>query len=225
MEKRKEVVIFGAGELASVAFFYLTHDSPYKVVAFTVDRNFLKESIFMDLPVVPFDKVEKLYPPTKFKMFVPLSYSNVNQDRAEKYYQAKSRGYQLISYICSKATFWPGLEVGDNCFIFENNVIQPFVKIRNNVILWSGNHIGHHVEIKDHCFITSHVVISGGVKIEQFCFLGVNSTIRDHISIAKGSVIGAGAIITKDTVEYGIYYGSGANIQKKNGTSKNLKKI
>lgn len=223
--KMEKIVIFGVGEIASVAHFYITHDSPYEVVAFTVDKEFIKEKELHGLPVVPFDDIEIIYPPDKFKMFVPISYSGVNKLRAEKYYQAKDKGYQLISYISSKATTWPGLDVGDNCFIFENNVIQPFVKIGNNVILWSGNHIGHHTIIKDHCFITSHVVISGHVTVEPYCFFGVNSTIRDNITIAKECVIGAGALITKDTQEKGVYYGPAANILKTSGSSDTLKKI
>ena len=219
----EKVVVFGNGEIASVAHFYLTHDSPYEVAAFTVDREFMKQERFIELPVVPFDKVEAIYPPDRFKMFVSISYRSVNKLRAEKYYQVKAKGYQLISYISSKATTWPGLVIGDNCFIFENNVIQPFVKIGNDVVLWSGNHIGHHTVIKDHCFIASHVVISGSVTIEPYCFLGVNSTLRDGITIAKECVIGAGALILEDTQEKGVYTGNPAQLLPK--SSDELSKI
>lgn len=224
-EKKEKVVIFGNGQIAELTQVYLTYDSPYEVVAFTVDKEWIKELRFKNLPVVPFEEVEELYPPSQFKMFLPISYRFVNKLRAQKYYEAKDKEYELISYICSKATIWPGLEVGDNCFIFEDNVIQPFAKIGNNVILWSGNHIGHHTIIKDHCFIASHVVISGSVIVEPYCFFGVNSTIRDNITIAKECVVGAGAIISKDTREKGVYYGPGANILKKSGSIDDLNQI
>ena len=77
-------------------------------------------------------------------------------------------------------------------FILENNIIQPYVKIGNNVTLWSGNHIGHHSVIKDHCLFPL-VVISGRVTVDEQCFFGVNSTIRDNITIGKKSMIGAGS--------------------------------
>jgi len=202
-----QIVVFGVGQLAEVAHFYLTHDSPHEVVAFTVDNEFIKDKQHLGLPVVAFEEVQTIYPPDCFKMFVPISYRNVNKVRAEKYDQSKAKGYELISYICSKAVTWPQLAVGDNCFIFESNVIQPFVEIGNNVTLWSGNHIGHHSKIKDHCFIASHVVISGSVTIEPYCFLGVNATVRDGITIARECVIGAGALILKHTRERGVYIG------------------
>lgn len=211
-KKIKNIVIFGAGDFAEVAYFYLEKDSPYKVVAFTVDKNFIKEKELFSLPVIPFEEIESVFPPDKFKMFIAIAYSNGNKNRAEKYYEAKSKGYELISYINSKAVHWGDTKIGDNCFIFENQTIQPYVKIGNNVIIWSGNHIGHHSIIGDHCFISSHVVISGRAKIEPYCFLGVNSTIRDGITIARECVIGASSYVAKNTEEKGVYIGVPAKL-------------
>lgn len=208
----KKVVIFGTGDFAQVAYFYLTHDSQYEIVAFTADKTFIKEKESFGLPLIPFEEVENSCPPNEYQMFIAIAYSNVNRVRAEKYYEAKRKGYELISYINSKAVTWGDTEIGDNCFIFENQTIQPFVKIGNNVIVWSGNHIGHHSFIGDHCFITSHVVISGNVKIGPYCFLGVNATIRDGLTIARECIIGAGALILKDTVEKAVYRGNAAEL-------------
>ena len=204
----KKVVIFGVGDLAQVADVYLTEDSPHEVVAFTVNEQYIEETEVSGRPVVPFESLEEHYPPSDFAMLVAIGFSGVNRARADICGRCKERGYELISYVCSKATTWSDLDVGENTFVFEDNVIQPFVKIGNNVVLWSGNHIGHHVVIGDHCFITSHVVISGGVEIGERCFIGVNATIRDHITIAPATVIGAGAIIMKDTEEEDVFIAS-----------------
>jgi len=203
----KRVIIFGTGDVGQLAHFYFSHDSPYEIAAFTADRNFITDNTLLGLPVIPFEEIEQTYPPGEFNMFVALGYRNVNKLRAEKYNDAKRKGYQLVSYVSTKSVYWGDTEIGDNCFIFENQTIQPFVKIGNNVTMWSGNHIGHHSVIGDHCFIASHVVISGHVTIGPYCFLGVNSTIRDGITIAPECVIGASALILKDTVAKGVYRG------------------
>jgi sugar O-acyltransferase (sialic acid O-acetyltransferase NeuD family) len=202
-----KVVVFGIGQWASLVHLYLTHDSPHDVVAFTVDRNYLKVNELFGLPVVAFDEVQKLYLPDEFKMFVPLSFKKMNHLRAEKYSQAKDKGYEMISYVSSKATVFPGFVCGDNCFILEDNTIQPFVEIGNNVVMWSGNHIGHHSLIKDHVFISSHVVLCGCCTIEPFCFFGVNSTVRDETVVARETLVGAGALIMRDTKEFEVYIG------------------
>jgi sugar O-acyltransferase (sialic acid O-acetyltransferase NeuD family) len=203
----KKVVVFGNGQMAEIAHVYLAYDSPFEVAAFTVDNDYMEGNVFRGLPVVAFEKVVVAYPPSEYDMFVPIGAKNLNGLRAEKYFQAKEMGYRFISYVSPKAVVCPETKIGENCFIFENNVIQPFVTIGNNVILWSGNHIGHHTVIGDHCFVTSHVVISGRVTVEQYCYFGVNSTVRDGLTIKERCIIGAGSLILKNTKGKQVYRG------------------
>jgi sugar O-acyltransferase (sialic acid O-acetyltransferase NeuD family) len=199
------LVIFGTGDIAELAHYYFENDSTYDVVAFVVDDAFKKEDEFQGKPVTVFSEIRRNFPNSGFDVFVALSYSKMNAIRKEKYLQVKSAGYKLPSYISSRATILNNGEIGENCFILEDNTIQPRVKIGNNVTLWSGNHIGHHSVIGDHSFISSHVVISGGVNIEESVFIGVNATVRDHITIGELSLIGAGATIMKSTETESIY--------------------
>jgi sugar O-acyltransferase (sialic acid O-acetyltransferase NeuD family) len=204
-----KVVLFGNGQVASVIHQYLTHDSPHEVVAFTVDGDHIgEEREVLGLPVVPFEEVERLYPPADHQMFVSVSYREVNRLRERKYHEAKAKGYTLLTYVSSNASVWPGVPLGDNVFIMEQNVIQPFVSIGSDCIIWSGNHIGHHTTVGDHCFIASHAVIAGFVKVGDRCFFGVNATVRDGITVAPGCVVGAGALLLRDTVENGVYVGA-----------------
>jgi sugar O-acyltransferase (sialic acid O-acetyltransferase NeuD family) len=206
MTKRK-LIIFGAGDIAQLAHFYFTTDSQYEVVAFTVDAGYIQEPTFCGLPVCPFEEVAVQYPADACDFFVALSYSKLNEVRKEKYLAAKSKGYKLSSYISSRATMLNQECIGENCFILEDNTVQSFVRIGNNVTLWSGNHIGHHSVINDHTFISSHVVISGGVEIGEQCFIGVNATLRDHIRVGDRCVIGAGTLLLSDAEPESVYIG------------------
>jgi sugar O-acyltransferase (sialic acid O-acetyltransferase NeuD family) len=203
----KPVVIFGITEFAQVAKVYLEADSPYEVAAFTVDQHYITEPSLLGTPIVPFETLQKNYPPDRYAMYTAIGFSKVNKVRESIYQRCKTAGYEMITYVNSKAMSWGQIEIGENCFIFESNVIQPFVKIGNNVVLWSGNHIGHHSTIEDHCFIASHVVISGGCTIGQNTFIGVNATFRDHITVGPYNVIGAGAVIMGDTPERAVFKG------------------
>lgn len=208
------LVIFGFGDIAQLAHFYFSSDSEYEVVAFTVDASHLTETTFCDLPVIAFEEILNYYSPEQCEVFVALSYSKLNAVRKEKYLATKALGYRIASFISSNATVLNDGRIGENCFIFEDNTIQPFVTIGNNVTLWSGNHIGHHSTIKDHSFIASHVVISGGVEIGEQCFIGVNATLRDHIKIGERCVIGAGALLLADAKPEGVYIGAATDRSK-----------
>jgi sugar O-acyltransferase (sialic acid O-acetyltransferase NeuD family) len=200
-----KVVLFGTTDFARIASVYLTNDSDFDVVAFTVNEQYMDRETLLDRPVVPFERLEDLYPPSDHAMFVAIGFSGMNQARARMYEECKSKGYELVSYVSSKAMQLGPVTMGDNCFVFEANVIQPFVELGNDVILWSGNHIGHDVTVGDHTFIASHAVVSGNVTIGPYCFVGVNATFRDGITVAPRCLIGAGAVVMRDTEEGGVY--------------------
>ena len=193
----KPIIIFGAGEIAQLTRYYFESFANRKIVAFTVDKNFMTGNFFDELPLISSEEVSQVYPASDFDCFVGISYQRMNQTRKEKCELMRSLGYTLTTFL------YPGLETnnvetGDNCFILENNTIQPFAQIGNNVFLWSGNHIGHHVKIKDDVFVSSHVVIGGGAVIGSGSFLGINATVRDHIEVGERSLLGAGTLISQD---------------------------
>lgn len=216
MEKTKKLVIVGSGETGLIAYEYFQFDSNYDVDAFSVNEEYITETTINDLPVVPFERLEEKYNPNEYEVYVAISSGKLNRNRTKVYNEAKIKGYKCASYVSSKAFVWRNVEIGENCFIFEDNTLQPFVKIGNNVTLWSGNHIGHNTIIKDNCFISSHCVISGFCEVGENSFLGVNCTIEDNIKIAKDNFIGAGALIQKNTKEKDFYQVKQTELSKVN---------
>ena len=210
-----DLIIFGAGDIARLAHQYFQRDSPHRVVAFTVDSGFRSADAFCGLPLVDFETIVERYPPAQCSMFVALSYAQMNRVRAAKYGRAKELGYSLVSYVSSRCSYLTDAPPGENCFILEDNTVQPFVRIGSNVTLWSGNHIGHDSTIDDHVFVTSHVVISGNVRIGSFCFIGVNATLRNSIVVAPETLIGAGAAIMKNTKPKSVYVAPRAELLDK----------
>jgi sugar O-acyltransferase (sialic acid O-acetyltransferase NeuD family) len=221
---KSRLIIFGAGKIAEIAHYYFSLNSDYEIVAFTVDKEFINQDTFCGIPVLPFEDIAIKYPPRDYNLFIALSYSMLNLTRKNKYDRAKELGYDLVSYVSPHALISKDTQIGDNCFIFENNNIQPFTRIGNNVTLWSGNHIGHHSKIGNHTFITSHVVVSGGVEIGERCFIGVNATIRDHILVEENCVIGAGSLILSDVKANGVY-SAGHTVRSKIPSDRILKML
>lgn len=211
----KPLVIFGTGDIGRLAHHYFSRDAARQVTGFTVDREHRKGDSFLGLPLVDFEEVADRFPPSEHGMFVALSYRDMNRLRAAKYRAAREKGYELASYVSSRCSFLTDQAVGDNCFILEDNTIQPFVTIGSNVTLWSGNHIGHDSVVEDHCFISSHVVVSGHCRIGAYSFIGVNATLHNGVAVARETLIGAGSVIAKDTVEKGVYVPERAKLFKK----------
>ena len=203
------------GEIAELAKYYFECDSDYNVCGFCVDDEFLNKNEHLGLPVVGASEVKKIFPVEEYEAHVALSYNKLNQTREEKYNLMKEMGYTLANYICSKSVFWDDLDVVDNCFILENQTIQPTVKIGNNVMIWSGNHLGHGCQIKDHAYLSSHVCISGHTVISEKCFVGVNSTFKDFITVGANCFIAMGASVTRDVEEGSVVVGAQSTVLDK----------
>ncbi len=198
MSAKRRLVIVGNGPIAEVACEYFTQDSPYEVAAFTVERGFMTRETMSGRPIVPFEEVQDRYPPSLHELFVAVGYGQLNRLRARLFGEGQKKGYTLASYISSRASVWPNAVIGRNAFIFEGNVIQPFVTIGDDVVLWSGNHVGHHAKIGNHVFVSSHVVIAGFVQIGDYSFVGVNATFADNVTVGRDALVGAGAVVLKN---------------------------
>lgn len=207
----KRVVIFGGGDQARTAYVYLSEDSPHEVAAFTAHDAKDADQTLMGVRMVPFATLEEHYPPDEFAIFIAIGYRRVNRNRAEVFDECVRRGYELISYVSSRASHSSKLALGRNCFILENCAIQPFVSIGDNVVISAGSIIGHDCVIGDHCFIAPGVVITGGVTVGPYCFVGANATLRNGVRVGRECVIGAGAIILKDTKDREVYLVKGTD--------------
>ena len=207
----RPLVLVGAGEFAQIACEYFEHDSERDVLAFSVERDYLTQPLLAGRPVVAWETLESTYPPADVDLFVAIPASQLNRLRTRFYRDARGKGYRCASYVSTRAFVWRNAEVGENSFIFEGNVIQPFVRVGNNCILWSGNPVGHRTVVHDNVFIASHAVISGYCEIGQSSFIGVNATFNDHVKVAPDNVIGAGALVTRDTEPGRVYVGSPAH--------------
>lgn len=193
--KTKKLLLFGIRDFAQIACEYFTRDSEYEVAAFVVDREYLREPELLGHEIVPFDEVSSRFPPSQYEVHVCVVYDNLNRTRAEICNRFKEKGYTLARYISSRAFVSPTAKIGEHCFVFEGNTVQPFVTIGDNVILWSGNHVGHHSVLGHHLFISSHVVISGWCTIGDNVFIGVNATLANNTVIGKETWAMHGAII------------------------------
>ena len=208
MKENHKIVIIGDGETAELAYEYFTYDSPHEVVGFAVETEYKKRDEFFGLPVVAFEEIEKHFNPHDYQAFAAISYTQLNRVRTRIFRAVKEKGYTCASYVSSRAFVWHNVEIGENCFIFENNVIQYKVKIGDNVVLWSGNHIGHQTVIQDNVFISSHVVVSGYCEVGSNTFMGVNSSVANDVKIAPDNIIAMGAVITRHTEPRKIYMGN-----------------
>lgn len=201
----KDLVVVGTALFAEVVRDYFHEFSDYRVRAFACHEKHRDREEFCGVPVVTVESMEQHFGTDETSVFVAIGYRKMNKLRQSTYEELKAKGYSFATFVAPNVKIWGNNRIGENVFIFENNVIQPHVSIGNNTVLWSGNHIGHHSAIGNHCFISSHVVVSGSCRIGDNCFIGVNATLHDNLSIGAENLIGAGAVISRNTRDREVY--------------------
>ena len=195
---------------------YFRQLSEYNVVALTVDENFLSDDKKWGLPIVPFENLESKYSPLDYNMFVAVGYQQLNQVRAQKCLEAKSKGFSLVSCIGQNANIPSDLIYGENCFIMDNVMIHPCVQLGMNNFIWSGVMIGHHSQIGNHCWFTSSSQIAGGVNIGDRCFFSINSTIANQLKIGDDCFFGANSLVTNCTMDKEVYLQQSTSVHRLN---------
>ena len=203
----RKVVLFGAGDFASLAWACLTHDSPHEVAGFTVDAAALQSGTHQGLPLVPFEVVEEHFPPSHHDILIAVGPHQVNTLRQARFEAAQAKGYGFASYVASRARTWPDLEIGPGCMVFDGAVIEPFARIGANCVIRAQAQVSHHTRLGDHVFLAPGVTLAGGCRVEDRCFLGVGATLRDATTVAADCIVAAGAVVTRPTEPGGLYVG------------------
>ena len=204
-DRSRKILIFGTGTGADTARRYFELDSPHQVAGHVVDREFLTAPAFNGRPVVAVDDAIKTFPPDDVLAFVPLGSARMNMLRAEKYRLLKSMGYRFATYVHASNRLEGRCQIGENCFILENQSVNFDAAIGNNVVIWSGCQVGDRSRIGDHAFLAAHVVLNGDVTIGEYAYLGSNCNISNGVHVATQSFIGANALITQNTRERAVH--------------------
>ena len=206
---KKELIIYGTGKFAEYVQYVFNNDSEYEVVAFCIERSFHTSNSFGALPLVIFEDLKKNFSERYHSLFIAVGQNPV---RKRLYNAAKEQGFFMPSYVSDKAQTWPNLELGQNCFVGEGSVIQPFVRIGNNSIHF-GSRIGHHSVVQDHTLLSGSI-IGGNTIIGVGSYLGLNSSVQQNIIVGAKNIIGMNVSIEENTTENAVFTHKGTQKRK-----------
>jgi len=102
------------------------------------------------------------------------------------------------------------VKYGTGLYIQESVILQAAVTVQDHVSIHMGSLIGHESFIGESSFIAHGCAISGRVTISPGVFIGVGATILPHLTVGEWSIIGAGAVVTKDVPPYTVVVGNPA---------------
>lgn len=126
-----------------------------------------------------------------------------NRIRAEKHSELARAGANLVSIVHPSAMISPHASVGAGTVVFANAVINPCASVGAGVIVNTGAVVEHDCVIGDFGHISPNAVLAGGASLRQQAWVGACASVRQLITVGQASVVGMGAVVTKD-VEPGV---------------------
>ena len=175
-----KIIIFGTGEFAQEIFLYLKKFSKFEVVAFTAHKEFIKDKMLFEKPIIPFEEIENHYSVHEASMLICVGFSKMNKKREKIFYEIKKKKYKLENFIHPSNYIWDEFEIGENCIINSKSLIEHGVKIENN------------------CHIATGGIINGDCYIKKETFIGSNSTVIQGKIVGPNSIIGSGKTLKKN---------------------------
>ena len=107
-------------------------------------------------------------------------------------------------------------KIGKNVVIMANVVVSADVEIKDHAIILPNTTIHHDSIIGEYSLICGNVLIAGNVTIGKNCYIGAGSSIKNGLTISMQSMVGIGAVVTKNIPENQIWIGNPAKELKKN---------
>ena len=205
---KKKLIVYGIGKFAQYVSYLFENDSSYTVMAYCIEEKLHQNLEFDGKPLLVFENLQNQYNPTSCHIFIAVGNNKI---RENIFSRCKEKGYTLASYISTQAQSWLDLKIGENVFIGEGSVVQPFVNIEDNSILIASN-IGHHSRIEKHALL-SVTTLGGNVTIGNNSFLGMHCVIKHSLKIGPFSLIGMNTKIENDTKAYSVYSSEGSKLR------------
>lgn len=199
----KNIVILGNNDFGRLLNYYISVDDSRQVVAFTVNKEYINENTFCELPVVPFEDVESIYPPREYEILIAIGNSKMNDVRKKMYYECKKKGYKVASYIHSSCSIHTK-DIGEGNILLENCLLYPYSKLGNGNLLWDHVLISHDCIVGDFNTFSSYADLCGYVKIGNNGYFGKHCILNDYMEVADYTLVGAAAYAKGKTEEYDV---------------------
>lgn len=176
----KDIVIFGANDFGRILKYYIENDIDNRnIVAFTMNKKYITDSEFCNLPVVAFEEINNIYPPDNYEILIAIGNSRMNSLRKKIFSECKEKGYKLASYIHSSCKIHSPI-TGEGNILLEDCLIYPFAEIGSGNLLWDHVLISHDCKVGSFNTFSSYADLCGYVTIGNNGYFGKHCVINEY---------------------------------------------
>lgn len=201
----KKILLAGNAITAEILFGLLRRDARYNVVGFTVDDEFVAQGTLSDCRTVGLSEAVSAFSPDTHRVIMAMGYDNLNRTRESMFGRLKAMGYGVETYIHPDARVYTDNPLGEGSVVLPGAVIEPNAHVGSNTMIWCNVTLAHHSSVGDHCWLAACTVVSGNARVLHNTFLGVNCTVVNGVTVGEFNIVGAAALISRDTKSHSVH--------------------
>lgn len=206
---KHKVIIFGDSLYSLFLYETLKREGCADVVAFTLNKEYIKKNEIYGVPVIPFESLDSSFNMSECEIALTIGYRKLNDNRKRIYNECKIRGYRLYTYVSKNAMCYSD-DIGEGSIILPGSYIGPFVKVGKACCIHIDVWLSHDISVGDFTYIAGGTMVGGTATIGNSCFIGMSCTIKNGVHMGDRTFLGANSYLSEDSLEGKAYVGSPA---------------
>ena len=215
-----KLVIIGCGGHGR-AVLEIARRCGHQVVGFIDDDARKQGSVVDDIPVLGGIDLLMDWPDAERPHGAVVAVGN-NHRRAELFYLVRERAFLTPSLIHPGALIATHTEIGEGVVVMPRTVINPGVKIEDNVCVKTAAKVDHDCVLHRHYQIYPSTTLTGGVEVGEYSYVGSAAVVNPYLKIGNDSFVGSGAVVICDIPDGVVAVGVPARTIKARRTSGEL---
>lgn len=208
----KQVVIYGRSPVSEMIYYDAQDHEDFHIVAAT--EKDIPEDIdtFLDIPLLDFAVVTRAYPPDYFDMMLVISHITDIRYRQRLFESIQEMGYTMRNYVSPRADYKGERNWGVNNIVMAGAHVGIHGVMGDNNLIRQNSYLGHNFIVGDNNVISPGCCIAGDVVVKDGCYFGLNATVVDYLTVETETLVGAGAVVIKNTEPYSTNVGNPSRV-------------
>lgn len=207
----KPLAILGAGSYGAV-IAELAESCGYSVVSYLDDARSKNGTRLGEVPVI--GPVREALARLDRDVVVAVAIGD-NAVRLRWLSEARQVGRDTPRLVSPHALVSPSAQIDSAVYLHPGCQVWTQVHVGFGSIMSPLSTVAHHTELGEGCFVAGGAVVGARIHVGKCAFFGQGSTTSTGVHlVADGTLVGAGAVIIRDTEPFGVYVGSPGKLIK-----------
>jgi len=209
------LTIFGAGgharEILALVQSINERSATYQLLGWLDDRSDLRGESPLNVPML--GKLEDIHHTFKpnVQVVIAIGSSSARKRIAKRLKKLSIQPATLVhptAQVGSLVTLHPGT------MVCAGALLTTGIEVGAHVVINTGSIVSHDCQIDDYATIAPGANLAGGVRVETGAEVGIGATILPGLCIGSWSIVGAGAVVTKNVPPNSTVVGTPARVIK-----------